>query len=58
MKPYQRITGYVCVAVAIVCWALVLGKKPKVGGFSIQWIGYMFALCGLLFILLSEQLDP
>ena len=58
MKLYQRATGYLCVVVAAVCWVMTLRKVSKIQGVSVQWVGYMFASCGLIFILLADLLDP
>ena len=58
MKTYQQITGYVCAVVAIACWMLATQKIAKVRGFDVRWVGYMFASCGLIFVLAADKLDP
>ena len=58
MKTYQRITGYICAVVTIVCWLLTTQKIANVRGFDVRWVGYMFASCGLIVVLAADRLDP
>lgn len=58
MKSYQEIIGYTGVAIAVVCWIVVMASQSEnVGGINIQWVGYMTSLGCLLFILISNRID-